>query len=121
MFPPEKASGIAASIAQSLLMIISQKLVPNTAGRRILAYEVLYNNSVIKNLLVNDINVIDVKIRDQLKSSYNEGMIGLPRFLSEKVKENIINKNVAIEYLGGVDAQIKEFESYLVARSTIDL
>ena len=121
MFPPEKASGIAASIAQSLLMIISQKLVPNTAGRRILAYEVLYNNSVIKNLLVNDINVIDVKIRDQLKSSYNEGMIGLPRFLSEKVKENVINKNVAIEYLGGVDAQIKEFESYLVARSTIDL
>ena len=121
MFPPEKASGIAASIAQSLLMIISQKLVPNTAGRRVLAYEVLYNNSVIKNLLVNDINVIDVKIRDQLKSSYNEGMIGLPRFLSEKVKENVINKNVAIEYLGGVDAQIKEFESYLVARSTIDL
>ena len=48
-------------------------------------------------------------------------MIGLPRFLSEKVKENVINKNVAIEYLGGVDAQIKEFESYLVARSTIDL
>ena len=120
MFPPEKASGIAASIAQSLLMIISQKLIPNTAGRRMLAYEVLYNNSTVKQLFVNDIKIIDVKIRDQLKASYNEGMIGLPRFLANQVKANVINKNVAMEYLGGVDSQIKEFEGYLDSRSNLD-
>lgn len=121
MFPPEKALGIAASIAQSLLMIISQKLIPNTAGRRMLAYEILYNNSTIKQLFVNDIKAIDVKIRDQLKASYNEGMIGLPRFLADKVKENIVSKNIALEYLGGVDAQKEEFESYLKARGSLDV
>ena len=113
MFPPEKARGITTSLAQSLLMIMSQKLVPDISETRMLAYELLFNVPTVKGHIINDFDVIDIKINEVLRRLHNEGMVGMPRFLADAVQAGKVKKEVALEYIGGIGSQIDEFKRYV--------
>jgi len=52
MFPPHQQNSVRIQIADNLLFVLSQRLVPLKAGEgRILAYEKLLNSNAIKNLI----------------------------------------------------------------------
>ncbi|MEK6776975.1 MAG: PilT/PilU family type 4a pilus ATPase [bacterium] len=54
VFPGEQQNQVRAQLAESLLLIMSQRLVPTADGKsRILAYEKLINSSRTKNLIRN--------------------------------------------------------------------
>ena len=50
-FPPEQQNQIRAQLSQSLIGIFSQRLIPRISGGMIPAYELLINNSAVRNLI----------------------------------------------------------------------
>lgn len=99
MFPPEKSKSIKVSLAQSLLMILSQKLPPTVSGKRTLAYELMYMTPQIRTSILKEEDAFDVRIADIISENTNRGMIPMARNLSDLVKNEIIDINTAIEYL----------------------
>lgn len=103
MFPPEKADSIRVSLGESLKMVISQKLVPSTDGKRILAYECLYSNINIKNAIIQDKKSFVTTIREQMHTKYREGMLTMNRCLYDRYKSNKITMEKAYEYSSDKD------------------
>jgi twitching motility protein PilT len=50
-FPPEQQNQISAQLAESLLGVFSQRLIPRIAGGQIPAYELLINTNAVSNLI----------------------------------------------------------------------
>lgn len=100
MFPPEKSDSIRTSLAQALLMIISQKLPPTLAKKRALCYEIMLNNQAIKSTITNDKQGYDTKIKDIMQAEIPRGMIPMPNKLANMVKATMIDEATAREYCG---------------------
>lgn len=82
-------------IAENLIAIITQKLLPRVGGGRILAIELLKNITSIRTL------ILDKKIyqiQSILQTSREEGMIILDRSLAELVKSGEVLINDALSY-----------------------
>lgn len=103
MFPPDKADSIRVSLGESLKMVISQKLVPSTDGKRVLAYECLYSNINIKNAIIQDKKSFVTTIREQMHTKYREGMLTMNRCLYDRYKANKITMEKAYEYSSDKD------------------
>lgn len=101
MFPPEKSDSIRTSLAQALLMIISQKLPPTLTKKRALCYEILLANQQIKASIIRDKQGYDTKIKDVMDMKAGEGMITMSRNLANMVRKGVIDENTAKEYCGG--------------------
>lgn len=101
MFPPEKSSSIRTSIATSIRLIISQSLVPTVEGDRVLAYELLENNSAIASI-INRPEFKSSSINDTMNSAMSKGMITLNHCLKRRITEDNsdykITKETAFEY-----------------------
>ena len=86
VFPPEQQNQIRAQIAESLKMVVTQKLYKKKDGSgRIGAFEVMVCNTPIKNL------IREAKIHQiptVMQTSQREGMI-----LMEKSIEDLISTN----------------------------
>lgn len=51
VFPPEQQEQVRTQLSNSIVAIVSQQLLPNTAGGRIAAIEIMIANSAIRNLI----------------------------------------------------------------------
>jgi len=87
MFPSEKIKSIKNSIANSLLMILSQRLVRNVEGNYILVYEILTKSKSISTTLLKD-DFKDSAILDIMTQKMEEGMLPLNYCLKRRVEEN---------------------------------
>lgn len=94
MFPSDKTKGVKNSLANSLLMILSQRLVRNVNGDYILAYEILTKSKAISTTLLKD-NFNDAAILDTMASNMTEGMFPLNYCLRKRVEETS-NTNLKI-------------------------
>ena len=98
LFPPEKADSIRVSLAESLKLIISQKLVPTVDNKRVLSYECLFINNNIKNAISSDkLNFVNT-IKESMNTNYREGMLTMNRSLKLLLDEGKITKEMAFEY-----------------------
>lgn len=82
-------------IAENLIAVITQKLVPRVGGGHVLAIELLKNNPAIRTL------ILDKKIyqiQSVLLTGKEEGMISLDRSLAELVKMGEILIDDALVY-----------------------
>lgn len=98
LFPPEKADSIRVSLGESLKLVISQKLVPTIDNKRVLAYECLFVNSIVKNTIISEKTSFITAITEQMSSKFKEGMLTMNRCLTRLYKENRISLDMALEY-----------------------
>jgi twitching motility protein PilT len=95
VFPAHQQNQIRLQLAQSLLGIISQRLVNRIGGGRIPAVEILINNNAIANLIregkSHQINLV-------IETSKDQGMVSLNHSLAELVKQGIIALEEAETY-----------------------
>ncbi len=94
-FPPADKSRAQLLLAESLLAIIVQRLVPRAGGGLVLAAEVLIATEAVQSLIqegrIKQINTI-------LQSSRAEGMLSLDQSLAELVKSGEVLIDQAIEH-----------------------
>jgi len=101
VFPPHQQDQIRIQLANTLLGIISQQLIPRSDGAgRVLACEVLIANSAVRNLIRDNkafqlhtvmqtgINLGMITMEKSLKSFLDRGLIS-----AEEVKKRTLNPN----------------------------
>jgi len=89
-FPAEQQSQVASQLAATLVAIISERLVPRIDGGRIPAFEIMFVNSAVRNLIrEKKIYQIDLVV----ETSTQEGMTTLNRSLANLVR----NKEISLE------------------------
>ncbi len=95
VFPAHQQNQIRSQLANVLLGVVSQRLIPKIGGGRVPAVETMFKNHAVENLIrENRSYQIDSVIETHLK----EGMISLDRALGELVKDGLITIDDAIAY-----------------------
>ncbi|MEN9582765.1 MAG: hypothetical protein RL641_719 [Candidatus Parcubacteria bacterium] len=86
-FPPEQQGQIRVQLANSLLGIFSQRLVPRISGGLVPAYELLLNNNAVSNLIrekrTHEVDIV-------IETGYEQGMIDMNRCLIDLVQRGEI-------------------------------
>jgi twitching motility protein PilT len=95
VFPAHQQNQIRMQLAQTLLGIVSQRLVNRVDGGRVPAVEYLYNNNAVANLIregkTHQINLV-------IETSREQGMSSLNHSLADLVKRGIIALEEAESY-----------------------
>ena len=95
VFPAHQQNQIRMQLAQTLLGIVSQRLVNRVEGGRMPAVEILYNNNAVANLIregkTHQINLV-------IETSREQGMVSLNNALANLVKRGIITFEEAETY-----------------------
>lgn len=93
VFPPHQQQQVRMQLANVLLGVISQRLIPRVSGGRILASEIMIANSAVRSL------IRDVKthqLNNIIQTSAGEGMIALDKVLAEMVTRGEITLDDAL-------------------------
>lgn len=94
-FPAGQQDQIRVQLANSLIGVFSQRLIPRIAGGRVPAYELLINTNATSNLIrERRTHEIDVFI----ETGYENGMIDLNRSLVELLQKGEISLESAMLY-----------------------
>lgn len=94
-FPGDQQDQIRLQLASSLIGVLSQRLVPNTSGGLIPAFELLLNTPAVSNLIrERRTHEIDVLI----ETGSQEGMIDLDRYLANLVRTGQVSKDDALAF-----------------------
>lgn len=108
VFPAHQQNQIRLQLANVLLGVVSQRLLPSLAGGRVPAIEIMFMNHAIENLIrENKTHQIDSVIETSLK----EGMVSLDRSLADLVRQGVVAADDAIAY-----AKNRDYFSMLVSR-----
>lgn len=86
--PPEEQHRVRSRLADVLTCVISQKLIPNLEGKRVLAKEVMLANSAIKTAMRNN-NISE--IYQIIHQSNDQGMVTMEQDLARLYEANIIS------------------------------
>jgi len=95
VFPPSQQNQIRFQLANVLLSVVSQRLLPRIGGGRIPAIEVMLKNHAIENLIRDN---RPYQINNVIETSFEEGMITMDRSLSDLVKQGLVELDVAKMY-----------------------
>ncbi len=94
-FPGSQQSQIRAQLANTLLGVFSQRLIPRVSGGLVLAYELLIANTAVRNLIrENKAHEIDLVI----ETSADFGMVSFNRSLADLVGRGEIILENALAY-----------------------
>lgn len=89
-FPGEQQGQVASQLAATLVAVVSERLIPKIDGGRIPAFEIMFVNSAVRNLIrERKIYQIDLVV----ETSTQEGMTTLNRSLANLVR----NKEISLE------------------------
>ena len=94
-FPGDQQDQIRTQLAESLIGIFSQRLIPRITGGLIPAYELLINNKAIANLIREKRTH---EIPTVIETGSTDGMIDMNRSLAELVARGEITPESAYEY-----------------------
>lgn len=94
-FPGDQQDQIRAQLAESLLGIFSQRLIPRITGGLVPAYELLINNNAVANLIrekrTHEIDVV-------IETGTEQGMVDMNRSLLDLVRAGEITMESAYLY-----------------------
>ncbi|WP_066153626.1 type IV pilus twitching motility protein PilT [Halalkalibacter krulwichiae] len=101
VFPPEQHQQVRMQLASSLVGVVSQRLLPTaTEQGRIAALEILINNPAVANLIRSDkIH----QILTVLETSKSQGMQTIQMAVMDLVRQGLITRTVADEFVPGWD------------------
>jgi twitching motility protein PilT len=95
VFPPTQQNQIRLQLANTLSVIISQRLLPRLGGGRMPATEIMFSNTAVSNLIrENKTHQLDLVVETSLEN----GMISLNRSLVELVRRGEVAPEVALSY-----------------------
>lgn len=90
-FPQEQHSMILSQLAESLLSILSQRLVKNVDGQQLAVFEFMLSNFAIKNALRNgDMPQLEFSI----ETGMTEGMFTLKQHVTQLVQMGVLNESI---------------------------
>lgn len=95
VFPSHQQNQVRSQLANTLLGVISQRLVPKIEGGRIPAVEIMIKNHAIENLIREDKSY---QIDNVIETSSDQGMVTLDRSLADLVSKGIISMDTALSY-----------------------
>lgn len=108
VFPAHQQNQIRYQLANVLLGVVSQRLIPMIGGGRIPAVEMMFKNHAVENLIrENKAYQIDNVIETSLK----EGMVSLDKSLGDLVQKGLISAEDAFVY-----AKNKDYFQMLVSK-----
>jgi twitching motility protein PilT len=107
-FASHQQNQVRSQLANVLLGVLSQRLLPRTDGGRVPAIEIMIKNHAIENLIREDKTY---QIDTVIDTSQKDGMISLDKSLSILLKQGIISLDHAMMY-----AKNRDYLRMLVGR-----
>lgn len=108
VFPAHQQNQIRLQLANVLLGVVSQRLLPQLSGGRVPAIEIMFKNHAVENLIrENKVHQLDSVIETSMK----EGMVSLDRSLADLVRRGIVGIDDAATY-----AKNKDYFTMLVRK-----
>ncbi|MBU2595497.1 type IV pilus twitching motility protein PilT [Patescibacteria group bacterium] len=95
VFPPHQQQQVRQQLANVLLGVVSQRLLPRTSGGRIIACEILIANNAIRNVIREGKTH---QLPNIIQTSVSEGMITLDKVLSELVSKGEVSLDDALAW-----------------------
>ncbi len=95
VFPPHQQAQVKSQLANVLLGVVSQRLIPRISGGRISACEIMIANSAIKNLIRDSKTH---QMANIIQTSASEGMVTLDKVLAELVAKGEITIENALTW-----------------------
>jgi twitching motility protein PilT len=93
-YPKEQQEQIRAQLAQSLIAVISQILMPAASGGRVAAFEIMLSNPAVENHIRK---CETFKIPSVIQTSRRQGMVLMDDFLLDLWRAGRITKEEALE------------------------
>lgn len=103
-FPPEQQQQIRVQLSMVLNAVISQQLIPAVDDREVPAFEIMFLNNAIRNLIrESKVHQIDSVIL----SSSEEGMMTMDNSLAKLYRDGVISRENAIVYSSNEELMVK--------------
>jgi twitching motility protein PilT len=106
VFPGNVKEQVRIQLASVLTAIVSQRLIPDTKGGRVPAFEILMSNSAVKNIIREGKTFM---LDNVIQTSSDIGMISLDAYLAKLVLAGTITEESAKSYV----FNLVEFQSKL--------
>ncbi len=95
MFPGEERAARLEMLADKLVGVVAQRLLPHTNQEKyVLAYEVLRNSTPAVANAIKENNLVE--LQNQMQQGGAQGMVTLNQILAKLVKEKQVERNVAL-------------------------
>lgn len=95
VFPPHQQQQVRMQLANVLLGVVSQRLLPRVQGGRVLATEIMVANSAVRNTIREGKTH---QLPNIIQTSASEGMISLDKVLAELVSRGEITIDTALSW-----------------------
>lgn len=95
VFPPHQQQQVRMQLANVLLGVVSQRLLPRVQGGRVLATEIMVANSAVRNTIREGKTH---QLPNIIQTSASEGMIALDKVLAELVSRGEITIDTALAW-----------------------
>lgn len=95
VFPSSQQNQVRAQLANTLLGVVSQRLVPCVDGGRVPAVEIMIKNHAVENLIREG---KAYQIDNTIETSSDQGMVTMDKSLAELTRRGIVSVDVAMAY-----------------------
>jgi twitching motility protein PilT len=106
VFPAHQQNQVRTQLANVLLGVASQRLIPKLGGGRIPAVEIMIKNHAVENLIRDGKTY---QLANTIETSAGEGMISMDRSLANLTKQGLIDVDLGAVYC----RDVKNFEMML--------
>jgi twitching motility protein PilT len=96
VFPGDQQGQIRSQLANTLIGVVSLRLLPKIGGGRIPAYEIMVVNHAVRNV-IRDNKIYE--INNIIHTSLESGMIPLDKSLASLVQQGLVEMEVAQNYV----------------------
>jgi len=96
VFPPHQQQQVRQQLANVLLGVVSQRLLPREKGGRIVACEIMIANSAVKNVIREGKTH---QLQNIIQTSSGEGMITLDKVLADMVQKGEVSLDDALSWV----------------------
>lgn len=95
VFPAEQQGQIRQQLANTLISVVSQRLITKEGGGRIPAVELMFANDAIRNLIRE---AKTFQIDNVLQTSGQQGMMLIEAHLSQLIQQGLVSKETALKH-----------------------
>ena len=96
VFPGDQQGQIRSQLANTLIGVVSLRLLPKVGGGRIPSYEIMMMNHAVRNV-IRDNKIFE--INNIIHTSMESGMVPLDKSLAVLVKQGLVDLEVAQNYV----------------------
>ena len=95
VFPAHQQNQVRSQLANVLLGVVSQRLIPKADGGRIPAVEIMIKNHAVENLIRENKTY---QIDNVIETSSDQGMITMDKCLAELVNSGLVSLETGMVY-----------------------